>query len=141
VKVQRGANIDSDHILVVITLRVKICRALQKQVRRVEKLKSKDVRTQYRNELEFKFQSAHDVHPCSLNEFSYETEDKIKKVANTTMGYVQKPQNQEWFDEECATVNEENNRTRVRAIQIQNRTRAAKLTAMYIYRLARTRDA
>jgi hypothetical protein len=54
----KGANIDSDHILVVITLRVKICRAFttrQEQQRRsiaVERLNSKDLVTQYHNELE-----------------------------------------------------------------------------------------
>jgi hypothetical protein len=68
VKAQRGANIDSDHILVVIILRAKICRAYikrQEQQRKrfaVEKLKTESVATQYRNELESEFQSAHTPH-------------------------------------------------------------------------------
>jgi hypothetical protein len=85
VKAQRGANIDSDHILVVITFRAKICRAYttrEDQQRRrfaVEKLKSEEEATQYRNELESEFQSAHDVQTRSLNVLWYATEEKIKK--------------------------------------------------------------
>jgi hypothetical protein len=73
VKAQRGANIDSDHILLVITLRAKICRAYttrQEQQRRrfaVERLKSEAIQ-------ESEFQSAHDVQTRSLNELWYETE-------------------------------------------------------------------
>jgi hypothetical protein len=43
------------------------------------------------------------------------------------------------FDEECTTVNEEKNCARARTIQIENKTRAAKLTAMNGYRQARPR--
>jgi hypothetical protein len=41
---------------------------------------------------------------------------------------------------ECGTVNEEKNCGRARAIQIQNRTRAAKLTVMDEYRQAQRRE-
>jgi hypothetical protein len=68
VRAQRGANIDLDHILVVITLRTKICRVYttrkDQQRRRfaVESLKSE--------RLEYEFHSAHDVqikHAASIN--------------------------------------------------------------------------
>jgi hypothetical protein len=67
VRAKRGANIELDHTLVVITLRAKICRVnttRQDQQRRryvVEKLKSKDKATENYNELESEFKSAHDV--------------------------------------------------------------------------------
>jgi hypothetical protein len=54
VRAQRGENIDLNHILVVVTLRTKLCKAYttrQEQQRRrlaVERLKSEDVATQYR---------------------------------------------------------------------------------------------
>jgi hypothetical protein len=79
--------------------------------------------------VESDFQSAHDVRTSSLNELWYGAEAKIKKVAAT-----------EWFDEQCATVNEEKNCARVRVIQIQNRTRAANLNLMNEYRQARRRE-
>jgi hypothetical protein len=65
---------------VIITLRAKIYRAyttrLEQQLRRrfaVKRLKSEDVATQYRNELESELQSAHDV--------------QIKKVVVTKVSY------------------------------------------------------
>jgi hypothetical protein len=117
-----------------------MCRAYttrQEQKQRrfvVERLKSKDVATQYRNELESEFQSGHDVQ--TLNELLYETEGKRKKIAATTMCYTQIHEKKEWFDVECATVNEEKNRARTQVIQTQNKTRAAQLTAMNEYRQA-----
>jgi Zn-finger protein len=63
-----------------------------------------------------------------------------KKVATNTVGSKWKQENKVWSDKECATVNEKNNCAKVRAIQIQNRTRAAKLTAINEYRQARRRE-
>jgi hypothetical protein len=57
----------------------------------------------------------------------------VAKVATDT-GYTRKQANKEWFDEECATVNEEKNAARERAIQIK--TRQAKNA----YKLARTKE-
>jgi hypothetical protein len=48
-------------------------------------------------------------------------EEKIQRVAINTIGYTRKQANKEWFDEECAKVNEEKNATRERAIQIKTR--------------------
>jgi hypothetical protein len=64
----------------------------KKQRRRfaVERLKSEDVATQYRNELKSEFQSAHDDQTRSLNELWYETEEKKRNIAASTVGYVQK---------------------------------------------------
>jgi hypothetical protein len=49
------------------------------------------------------------------------------------VGYAQKEKKKKWFDEECATVNEEKNLARVRTIEIQNKSRAAKITVMNEY--------
>jgi hypothetical protein len=68
--------------------------------------------------------------------FEYETEEKIKKVAVTTLGYAWKQENKEWFVEECTTVIEKKNCPRPRTIQIQNRTIASRLTSMNKYRQA-----
>jgi hypothetical protein len=54
-------------------------------------------------------------------------------VTNTIF-YTRKQANKEWFDEECAKVNEEKNAARERAIQ--NNTRGAKNA----YKLARTKE-
>jgi hypothetical protein len=47
------------------------------------------------NDLESKLQIAHDVQTRSLNELWYETDEKIKKVAATTVGYAQKLEKKE----------------------------------------------
>jgi hypothetical protein len=58
---RRGANIDSDHMLVVIILRARICRASNtnpQQLRRlaVDRLKDRDVASRYYDELESELQ-------------------------------------------------------------------------------------
>jgi hypothetical protein len=60
-------------------------------------------------------------------------EETIQRAATNTIGYTRKQANKEWFDEECAKVNEEKNAARERAIQIK--TRGAKNT----YKLAQTK--
>jgi hypothetical protein len=85
VKAQKDANTDSDHIVVGITLRAKICRVCmtrpEKQRRRlaVERLKFKYVVKQYRNELKSGFQSAHDVQTRCLNELRNSADDPNSK--------------------------------------------------------------
>jgi hypothetical protein len=61
VKARRGANIDSDHMLVVIKLRARICRASKtkpQQLRRfvVDRLKDRDVASRYYDEPESELQ-------------------------------------------------------------------------------------
>jgi hypothetical protein len=48
----------------------------------------------------------------------------LQRVATTTIGYTRKQANKEWFDKECAEVDEEKNAAREQAIQ--NNTRGAK---------------
>jgi hypothetical protein len=67
-----------------------------------------------------------------LDEKCKKLEEKIQKVATNTIGYTKKQAKKEWFDEECAKVNEEKN-ARERVIQIK--TRGAKNA----YKLARTK--
>jgi hypothetical protein len=72
-----------------------------------------------------------------LDEKCKKLEETIQRVATNTISYTRKQTNKEWFDEECAEVNEEKNTARERAIQ--KNTRRAKNT--YTYKLARTRRA
>jgi hypothetical protein len=60
-------------------------------------------------------------------------DEKCKKLEET-IGYTKKHTNKEWFDEECAKINEEKNAARERAIQ--NNTRGAKNA----YKLAQTKE-
>jgi hypothetical protein len=138
VMVRRGAKIDSDHTLVIIILKTRIFRAnntKHQQLRRfaVDRLKDRDVASQYYDELESEFQGVQ-AQPLNLVEKCKKLEKTIQKVATNTIGYTRKQANKEWFDEECAEVNEEKNAARERAIQIK--TRGVKNA----YKLARTKE-
>jgi hypothetical protein len=52
--------------------------------------------------------------PLSLDEKCKKLEETIQRVATNTIGYTRKQTNKEWFDEECAKVNEEKNSTKER---------------------------
>jgi hypothetical protein len=138
VKAQRGANLDSDHI-VVIKLRYRISRASNttpQQLRRfaVERLNDGNVATMYRHELEAELSGASEPEPLNLNDKWRQMEVAVRKVATNTIGYTRKQAGKEWFDEECEKVNEEKNACR--ANTIHRRTRAAK----EIYRQARSKE-
>jgi hypothetical protein len=90
VMARRGANIDSDHMLVIIKLRARICRASNtkpQQLRRiaVNTLKDRDVASGYQ--------------PLSLDEKCKKLEETIQRVAKNTIGYRRKQANKEWFNE------------------------------------------
>jgi hypothetical protein len=72
--------------------------------------------------------------PLSLDEKCKKLEETIQRKATNTIGYTIKQAHKEWFDEECAKVNEEKNAARERAIQIK--TREAKNA----YKQARTKE-
>jgi hypothetical protein len=72
VMARRGANIDSDHMLFVIKLRARKCRASNikpQQLRRfaVDRLKDRDVASRYYDELESELQGVQ-AQPLSLDE-------------------------------------------------------------------------
>jgi hypothetical protein len=124
----RNVDSDSDHMLVVIKLRTRICRASNtkpQQLRRFafEILKDRDVASRYYDELESELQGVQ-TQPLSLDEKCRKLEETIQRVATNTIGYPRKQANKEWFDKECTKVNEEKNAARERAIQIK--TRGAK---------------
>jgi hypothetical protein len=119
-------------------LRAQICRASNtkpQQLRRfaVDRLKDRYVASRYYDELESELQGVH-AQPLSLDKKCKKLEETIQRVATNTIGYTRKQANQEWFDKECAEVNEEKNAARKRAIQ--NNTRGAKNA----YKLARTKE-
>jgi tRNA A37 N6-isopentenylltransferase MiaA len=46
--------------------------------------------------------------PCQQHKCK-KLEETIQRIATNTIGYTKKQANKEWFDEECAKVNEEKN--------------------------------
>jgi hypothetical protein len=106
----RGENIDSDHMLVFIKLRARICRASNtkpQQLRSfaVDRLKDRDVASPFYDELESELQGMQ-PQPLSFDEKCKKLEETIQRLATNTIGYTRKQAYKEWFDEECAKVNE-----------------------------------
>jgi hypothetical protein len=96
-KTRRGAYIDSDHMLVVIKLRARICHASNtnpQQLRRfvVDGLKDRDVASRVYDELESELQGVQ-AQPLSLDEKSKKLEETIQRVARNTIGYTRKQAN------------------------------------------------
>jgi hypothetical protein len=143
VMARRGANINSDHMLVVIKLKARICRASNtkpQQLRRfaVDRLKDKDVASRYYDELESELQGEQPER-LSLDATCKKLEETIQRVTTNIIGYTRKQANKEWFDEGSAKVNEEKNVARERAIQIKTREvkNANKLAGTKIKQLFR----
>jgi hypothetical protein len=134
----RGGVQTSDHMLVVIKIRARICRASTtkpQQLRRfaVDRLKDRDIASRYYDELESEIQGVQ-LQPLSLDKKCQKLEETIQRVATNTIGYTRKQANKERFDEECAKGNEEKNAAKERSIQ--TKTRGAKIA----YKLARTKE-
>jgi deoxyhypusine synthase len=100
VMARRGANIDSDHMLIiVIKLRARICRASDtnpQQLRHfaVDRLKDMDVALRYYDELESELQGVQ-AQPL-LDEKCKKLEETIQRVATYTIGYTRKQANKEY---------------------------------------------
>jgi hypothetical protein len=89
----RDAKIYSEHMLVVIKLRTRICRASntkRQQLRRfaVDRLKDRDVASRYYDELESELQGVQ-AQPLSLDDKCKKLEETIQKVV-TNMRSMQK---------------------------------------------------
>jgi hypothetical protein len=111
-------------------LRERIClasNAKPQQLRRFAVDRLKD------DELKSELQGVQ-AQPLSLDEKCKKLEETIQRLATNTIGYTRKQANKEWFDEECAEVNEEKNAARERAIP--NNTKRVKSA----YKLSRTKE-
>jgi hypothetical protein len=94
VMARRGANIDSDQMLVVIKLRARICRASNtkpQQLRRfaVDRLKDSDVASRYYDELESELQGVQ-AQPLSFDAKSKKLEETIQRVTTNTIDYTKR---------------------------------------------------
>jgi hypothetical protein len=59
--------------------------------------------------------------PLSLDDKWKQMESAAQKVAENTIGYTRKQTKNEWFDEECARVNEKKNAAKARAFGVKSR--------------------
>jgi hypothetical protein len=88
----RGVNIDSEHMVVVIKLRARICRASNTKPQQlgrfaVDRLKDRDVTSRYYDELESELQGVK-AQPLNLDEKCKKLEAAIQRAATNSIGYT-----------------------------------------------------
>ncbi|XP_062717045.1 uncharacterized protein LOC134292171 [Aedes albopictus] len=126
VRTYRGANIDSDHYLVMVKLRPKLSVINNVRYRRpprynLERLKQPDVASAYAQNLEAALPDEGELDEAPLEDCWSTVKAAINDAAESTIGYVERNRRNEWFDEECRTVLEEKNAAR--AVMLQQGTR------------------
>ncbi|KAI5720190.1 hypothetical protein M8J77_003158 [Diaphorina citri] len=123
VRTYRDADVDSDHMLVLIKVRERInCQNRKKVNQRKfdqEKLKDPILRREFQKEIEEEIERQHDNlnEDKPINEISRQINSIIHKGAKNTIGYIQKQKQKKWFDEECKAAIEERRAKRVSAIE------------------------
>ncbi|XP_062716068.1 uncharacterized protein LOC134291831 [Aedes albopictus] len=126
VRTYRGANIDSDHYLVMVKLRPKLSVINNVHYRRpprydLERLKQPDVATAYAQNLEAALPDEGVLDVAPLEDCWSTVKAAINNAAESTIGYVERSRRNDWFDEECRAVLEE--KDAARAVMLQHGTR------------------
>jgi hypothetical protein len=92
---RRGENIVSDHMLVVIKLRARICRASNTKLQQcfaVNRLKDREVASRYYDELESELQGVQ-AQPLRWDKKCKKLKETIQRKATNTIGYTRKQAN------------------------------------------------
>ncbi|XP_052563032.1 LOW QUALITY PROTEIN: uncharacterized protein LOC120414040 [Culex pipiens pallens] len=105
VRTYRGANVDSDHYLVMVKMRQRLSLAKSVRYRRpprldLERLKLPEVASRYAHSLEAALPG-----------------EAITNAAESTIGFVERGRRNDWFDEECRAILEEKNAARRAMLQ------------------------
>ncbi|KAI5737941.1 hypothetical protein M8J77_000982 [Diaphorina citri] len=123
VRTFRNADIDSDHMLVIIKLRERISSQKTKKIRQrkldQDKLKDPITLRQFQHKIEEKIQNTR----INTNE-SKTIEDDAEKITKTlhdgakeVIGFTKNKRERQWFDEECKTAIEQRKMRRRTAIE------------------------
>ena len=129
IKVCHGPNCDTDHFLVNVILRERLCNALKKQGRKrkrwnTDKLtKEKDLNL-YQNKINEKLQNVNRTQDVQTEWNNIK--NAIAEAAKETLSEKKGKRNEEWFNEDCRTVIQEKNT--MRKIMLQRMTRSNKET-------------
>jgi hypothetical protein len=144
VRAIRGADVFSDHHLVVAKLRLKLKRNLKNEARRKPKfnvnyLKDLKVNQHYSLTLSNKYQVLQDLIQEDEETSIHDNRTNIKETLNQTCGEIlgrQKTKHKEWISEESYRKIERKDRKEKKAAVIQCRTRGAKAIVEEQYMLA-----
>ncbi|XP_038106408.1 uncharacterized protein LOC119766088 [Culex quinquefasciatus] len=121
VRTYRGANVDSDHYLVMVKMRQRLSLAKSVRYRRpprldLERLKLPEVASRYAHSLEAALPGR--VSCWKLLEDCWRSvKAAITNAAESTIGFVERGRRNDWFDEECRAILEEKNAARRAMLQ------------------------
>ena len=122
VRTYRGANIDSDHYLVMVKMRQRLSLAKSVRYRRpprldLERLKLPEVASQYAHSLEAALPDEGELSEAPLEDCWSSIKAAITNAAESTIGFVERGRRNDWFDEECEAILEEKNAARRAMLQ------------------------
>ena len=113
VRTFRGANVDSDHFLVVLKLRHKINKSFHKRREQktkkldVEQLKKTEISSNYKKELRNRIPSNEEIAP--IENAWQDLKQIIDEASRKAIPEYQAKKRNEWFDEECRIITEKKN--------------------------------
>ena len=121
VRVQRGADTDSDHLLVLCRIAMRVSRTVEGQPCRVrrfdtQKFESEETKTRFQIELRNRFSSL-DMDTANIDECWVGMRNATEAAAKATIGYRKRRKAKAWFDEDCKVAVEERGEARLLAIQ------------------------
>ncbi len=129
VKVRRGANVDSDHFLVVVDVRARIDRAQTARAQATKrfaanKLKDPSVRTAFAQNISAGINELRTQHPEpeNLTECWQHLSQVIRTGAEHILGHEAPTDRKTWFDNECAQATAAKNQARIRNLERPTRS-------------------
>lgn len=135
VRAFRGANVDSDHYLVVSQVRMRISMAVQRRADAVKKfdvtkLKSQEIAKTFADRVSLNLSTS--PPPASSTDDQWRhCQQAIRSAATDVLGFTRRPQRNSWFDEECRLAHAAKNEAY--QAMLQTRTRANERAARELY--------
>ncbi|XP_042911563.1 uncharacterized protein [Parasteatoda tepidariorum] len=128
VRTYKGANVDSDHFLVISKVRERISVVKNKKGAvlkefNCDKLNVKDIKTKYINDVEAALTNMHWEND-SVESKWLQLKEKICNAADNIIGKKEKNSNKDWFDDECAAASNTKNIAYKKMIQKNTRFNA-----------------
>uniref|UniRef100_A0A8D8Q0R7 Craniofacial development protein 2 n=1 Tax=Cacopsylla melanoneura TaxID=428564 RepID=A0A8D8Q0R7_9HEMI len=129
VRTYRDADVDSDHMLVIVKLRERIKsqnqgKSYQRKLDQ-DKLKDPILQRQFQQKLseEIENNESNMGEDKTINDINSQLTNIVYNGAKELLGFVKKPKQNKWFDEECKTAIERRREKRLIAIDTRDTTR------------------
>ncbi|XP_055611541.1 craniofacial development protein 2-like [Uranotaenia lowii] len=118
----RGANIEYDHYLVMVKMRPKLSVVNNTRNRRpprlnIARLKQSEVAADYAQSVEAALPAEGELDEAPLEDCWDTIKTAINSAVENVIGYVERTRRNDWFDEQCRRVMDEENAARVAVVQ------------------------